>query len=69
MRNVYCAKLCKPVKMETSAHFSGRETMWLYVVASSFSNAHDAVIQKYPGAEIRGIDLINYTGVPIVLGD
>jgi hypothetical protein len=69
VRNVYCVKLAKPVKVDAGTPFSGRESMWLYVVASSFAAAHDAVEKKYPGAEIRGIDLMNYTGIPIVLGD
>jgi hypothetical protein len=70
MRNVYCVKLAKPVKTEPApSHFSGRESTWLYVVASSFANAAAAVEAKHPGAEVRGIDLMNYTGIPIVLGD
>ncbi len=70
MRNVYCVKLAKPVKTEPAGHhFTGRETMWLHVVASSFPAAVAAVEKKYPGAEVRGVDLLNYSGIPIVLGD
>jgi hypothetical protein len=70
VRNVYCVKLGKPVRTEpTGHHFTGKETSWLYVLASSFPAAVAAVERKYPGAEIRGVDLVNYTGVPIVLGD
>lgn len=70
MRNVYIVKLGHPIKTDAcSPGFSGKESSWLYVVASSFANAHDAVLKKYPYAEIRGVDLMNYTGVPIVIGD
>lgn len=70
MRNVYSVKLAKPVKIESAGpHFGGAPTTYLYVVASSFAAAHDAVERKYPDAEVRGIDLMNYTGIPIVLGD
>lgn len=70
MRNVYTVKLAKPLKTEGGLHhFGGRETSWLYVVATSFANAHDAVLRKYPGVEVRGVDMMNYTGVPIVMGD
>ncbi len=69
MKNVYSVKLVRPVSMNASPHFGGKETGWVYVVASSFENACDAVRRKYPAAEIKGIDLLNYTGVPIVIGD
>jgi hypothetical protein len=69
MRNVYTVKLASQVKTEPGHHFSGKETSWIYVVASSFELAIAAVQLKYPGASIRGIDLMNYTGVPIVAGD
>lgn len=58
-KNVYTVKLAKPVKTDQHLHgFSGKESMWLYVVATSFSGAHDAVLKKYPEAEIRGVDLM-----------
>jgi hypothetical protein len=70
MRNVYSVKLAKPVGMVPGgAHFSGNQTSWLYVAASTFHDAEQAVLAKYPAAEIRGIDLLNYSGVPIVVGD
>ncbi len=70
MRNIYCVKLARPVPMTPSGHhYSGKETTWLHVVASSIANAVAAVEMKYPGAEVRGVDVLNYTGTPIVLGD
>lgn len=70
MKNIYCVKLTRPVKTDhTAPHFGSKETTHLYVVASSFSAAHDAIQKKHPGAEVRGIDMLNYSGVPIVIGD
>ncbi len=69
MRNVYNVKLAKPVKCEVGLHHFGRDTTWLYVVATSFHAAERAVREKYPEAEVRGIDMMNYTGVPIVVGE
>lgn len=69
MLNVYCVKLSQTVKIEPSHHFGGRETGWLYVVASSFESAIAAVQRKHPGTDIKGIDLMNYTGIPIVTGE
>lgn len=69
--NVYTAQLAKPVKTEPGApmSFSGRESTYLHVVASSFENVVAAVMKKHPDAEIRGISLLNYMGVPIVIGE
>jgi hypothetical protein len=64
--NVYSVKLAKPVPSESSPHF-GNATMWLYVVASSFAAAHDTVMAAHPAVEIRGIDLMNYKGLPILI--
>ena len=69
MMNVYNVKLAKEIKLDAGLHHFGRTTTWLYVVASSFENAIVAVQRKYPGVEIRGVDLLNYTGVPIVSGE
>lgn len=68
MMNVYSVKLTKSVKVEPAHHFGGKETIWLYVTASSFENALAAVAEKYPGAEVSTVNLMNYTGVPIVAG-
>lgn len=71
MRNVYVVKLAEAVKLGPAAvgpHF-GPATLHLYVVASSFQAAQAAVERAYPQAAVRGIDLMNYKGVPIVLGD
>ena len=71
MKNVYTAQLAKPVKTDPGApmSFSGKESSYLHVIASTFANAVEAVHKKYPGVEIRGISLLNYMGVPIVIGD
>ncbi len=69
MRNVYIVRLAGAVKCETTAPFSGRESTHLYVTASCFEKAIEAVQRKYPGCQIRGIDLANYAGVPVVAGD
>lgn len=69
MKNIYVAKLAGMVKIEPTPHFGSKETSNLYVVASSYEAALAAVQAKHPGASVRGIDLLNYTGVPIVVGD
>jgi hypothetical protein len=70
VKNVYTVKLAVPVKTEPAVHgFSGKSSTYLYVVASSFDNALKAVAAKYPDSEVRGIDMLNYAGVPIVAGD
>lgn len=70
MSNVYIVKLSNPVQMDhTGHHFTGKETTWLHVVASSFENAIKAVSYKYPTAVVIGIDMLNYTGTPIVIGE
>lgn len=69
MKNVYVVRLSKPVKMDVMAPHTGRETSHLYVVASSFPNATEAVLKKHPCAVIRGIDHMNYEGMPVVVGD
>lgn len=68
MTNVYVVKLAKGVKLDASPHFGGSPTTHVYVVASSFALAQEAVERKYSGIEVRGIDLLNYQGVPIVVG-
>ena len=70
MKNVYSVRLSSAVSMEPAvAHFSGKTTTHLYVVASSFASAIEAVQKKHSGAEVRGVDLMNYAGVPIVVGE
>ncbi len=69
MRNVYIVRLASAVKCESAAPFFGRESTHLYVTASSFENAIEAVRRKYPGCSVRGIDQANYLGVPVVAGD
>lgn len=70
MKNVYTVNLVKPVKMDASGHhFTGKETSWLHVTASSFENALAAVRAKYPDVGIRSINVLNYDGVPIVAGE
>lgn len=69
MRNIYVVRLNKSVRLEVSPLFGSRDTTHLYVVASSFEGALAAVVRKHPGIEVRGIELVNYTGVPIVSGE
>jgi hypothetical protein len=70
MKNVYVVKLAKPVGMVPQGHhYAGKNTIWLHVLASSFAQAHEAVQRKYPGAQVRGIDLLNYDDIPIVVGE
>ncbi len=69
MKNVYCIRLTKPIETVPGVMFSGKGSNHLYVVASTIVAALAAVSEKYPGVEIRGMDVINYQGVPIVVGD
>jgi len=70
MQYVYVVKLASPVQTEPQGHYySGKQATYLHVVASSFANAQEAVVKKYPKAEVRGIDLLNYSSIPLVIGD
>ena len=70
MRNVYVVRLNGPVTIEPCIpHFGSKTTSSLYVVSSSFTAAQEAVLKKYPVASVRGIDMLNYGSVPIVIGD
>lgn len=69
MLNLYTVKLSKPLKLPSVTPQFGRETSNLFVVASSFDNALLAAVAKYPEVEIRGVDLLNYAGTPIVIGE
>lgn len=69
MLNLYTVKLAKPLKLPSVTPQFGRETSTLFVVASSFDDAILASVAKYPEIEIRGIDLLNYAGTPIVIGE
>lgn len=68
MQSVYSVKLADAIKLEGGGPHFASQTTWL-VVATSFANAHDVVMAKYPQAKIRGIDQLNYSGVPIVMGN
>ncbi len=70
MKYVYVVKLAMPVKMQPAGHhYSGKETSWLHVVASSYANAVTAVEAKYGPVCIVGINCLNYNDVPIVVGE
>jgi hypothetical protein len=71
MKNVYVVQLAEPVTIQLDAapHFSGKSTSHVYVVASTFNNAIRAAELKYPGVAIRSINLMNYSGLPIVAGE
>lgn len=70
MKNIYSVQLVKPVKTESHVHgFSGKESSNVFVIASTFATAAEAVNAKYPGVEVRGITMMNYLGMPIVIGE
>jgi hypothetical protein len=67
MRNVYWVRLVKPVAVrEAGGDGAGKEVWSLYVAAPSFAAALAAVDREHPGAEVRGMDLLNHAGVPLV---
>jgi sugar lactone lactonase YvrE len=70
MRNLYVVTLVDSVEISpTAPHFGGKVTHTLYVIASSLTAAEDAVQKKYQNAKLKRIEILNYSGVPIVLGD
>jgi hypothetical protein len=69
MRNVYWVRLARPVVVHEAGEGAGKEAWTLYVAAPSFEAALAAVDREHPGAEVRGMDLLNHAGVPLVAGE
>lgn len=67
--NIYLVNLQGNVDIDPAPHFGSKTTSSLYVLATSIDRVLAAVLRRFPGAAIRRIELINYTGTPIVLGD
>ena len=67
--NVYLVELSKPVKVDSTApHFSGKDTDWIYVTASSFPEAEAATKKRHTGCKIVSIRLLD-EGTPILAGE
>jgi hypothetical protein len=64
--NIYVVKLANQIEISRSApHFGSSQTGMVYAIANSIAAAEAVVLKKYPQAVVRGVDLLNYTGVPI----
>jgi hypothetical protein len=69
VKDIFCVRLDKHVEVAPAPHFGSKSTGCLYVVASSFALAVEAVGRRYPQAKVRGVECLNWSGVPIILGD
>jgi hypothetical protein len=66
--NVYVVNLM--VAVDAKEHGArGKSSSHLYVVATSFERALEKVKRHYPGADVRGVSLQNYSGLPILIGE
>lgn len=66
--NVYSVRLADYVEViQDSEGARVKKTCHLYVIANSFQTAEVAVQERFPKAEIKGMDLMNYAGSPVVL--